>query len=632
MTARSRLASLWVSQTARSLADYCLRMFIVLRIAATSDTLRGGAWHQTTVFYLFPFIVLTPLHGAVSNSLPKRWVLFGSSAFCVAVTALAGLLLGSATDPWNWCVALAVVATGHAVYSPTRYALLPAAATDCGVPLGRVMGWIETGGAAAIVLGTVLGWKLTGDATAPGFPPAVLAALGLNLLALLTSLPVHFPSDLRRPEPPVEAVKGFFRDTGRIFRDRLAAGTLAGLALFMALIMTGSGAVVAYTLTPEFAGQAVLPRAFALLSVGVAAGSLLASLQGHLRRALGLVPLGVAGMLAALAWTALAHDLDGPSLLLGLTGGLINVPLRAGYQAAVPADARGNGMAVMNTANYVCIILLSGLLFGLSGAGLVTPAGQLGVLAAVGGTAGLVAGRIVLRECVEQVVEILLWPCYKVRVHGPGPARLPAQGPFIVIGNHAAWLDPLWIGKVVPQRLTPMMTSKYFDKPVLHWLMTRVVQAIRVPDARFRREAPEIDDAVRALDRGTCLLIFPEGAVRRREDQPLRRFGQGIWHILRQRPQTPVVVCWIEGGWGSFTSYRGGPPLRKPLDWRRPIDLGFEAPQVLDPALLGDQHATRRYLMQACANARRLIGLETPDLSAWEHAKDESAEADEPVS
>jgi 1-acyl-sn-glycerol-3-phosphate acyltransferase len=157
------------------------------------------------------------------------------------------------------------------------------------------------------------------------------------------------------------------------------------------------------------------------------------------------------------------------------------------------------------------------------------------------------------------------------------------------------------------------MISIYYDRPVLHWLMSRVIRAIRVQDTPYRREAPELEQAVAALDGGGCVMIFPEGVVRRKEEVPLRHFGQGIWRILRERPDTPVVVCWIEGGWRSFTSFYNGPPMtNKPLDWRRPIDIVLEEPQVLDPALLDDQRATRQYLGQACLEARRHLGLEEP--------------------
>ncbi|HEV3116535.1 MAG TPA: hypothetical protein VGY58_05750, partial [Gemmataceae bacterium] len=94
-------------------------------------------------------------------------------------------------------------------------------------------------------------------------------------------------------------------------------------------------------------------------------------------------------------------------------------------------------------------------------------------------------------------------------------------------------------------------------------------------------------------------------------DQVLRQFGQGVWHILSKRPATPVVVCWIEGGWGSYFSYAGGPPTKnKRLDFWRHIKIAIQPPQVLEPDMLKDQRATRRYLMQVCLDARRHLGLE----------------------
>src|SRR5262249_54904465 len=150
---------------------------------------------------------------------------------------------------------------------------------------------------------------------------------------------------------------------------------------------------------------------------------------------------------------------------------------------------------------------------------------------------------------------------------------------------------------------------------------------IRVQDATFRREAPELQEAIEVLRRGDCVLLFPEAILRRKEELMLRQFGRGVWHILRAVPQTPVVVCWIEGGWGSYTSYKNGPPMpHKSLDWRRKIDIAVTEPQVLEPSLLADQRATRRYLMRVCREARGFLGLPVPPDSA---VSADSVEAEE---
>jgi 1-acyl-sn-glycerol-3-phosphate acyltransferase len=173
------------------------------------------------------------------------------------------------------------------------------------------------------------------------------------------------------------------------------------------------------------------------------------------------------------------------------------------------------------------------------------------------------------------------------------------------------------MGQIVPTPITPMMTSKFYDLPVIAWLMRRVIGTIRVPDTPFRHEAPELEEAVRALDRGACVVLFPEGFLRRKEEVPLRRFGRGVWKILSDRPATPVFACWIEGGWGSYFSFRGGPPTKgKRPDIRRPIRVAVTGPFTVDPAVLADHMATRMHLMERVNAARPLLGLEPLALAA----------------
>jgi 1-acyl-sn-glycerol-3-phosphate acyltransferase len=615
LNAHVRLAFLCVSQTLRVLADWCLRWFVFLETFKSGRFEVNSAWPVTTACFIAPFMLLCPFNGVISNSLPKRWVLVGAAAFC----SVAVLMFGLAGGPWLAC--LGVMAIGAAVYSPTRYALLPAVARDTHLPLGRVNAWIEMSGAAAIVGGAWIAQELQGRSwpLCEEWPLPVLAALGFNFLAMLLALPTIFPSDVYRPERPVLAMGGFLADGRRIVADSEARLSLLGLAFFLALITNGAGIVAQYQLGLEDGkAEGGMIRALFFVGLGVGAGSWLAGLQRHLYRALGVVPLAVVGMLVSLAWATGTTRLAGPCLLLGLMGGVLNVPLRSFYQASVPADARGNGMAFMNLAIYLFTVALALLVFGLSESGmLATASAQLVFLMVLTGLGAAAAVVLALRPLLEFTGECILWPFYRIRSYGPGVDAFPMRGPVLIVSNHAAWGDPLWLGKVVPRFLTPMMTSVYYDKPVVHWLMKHVAHTIRVPASTFRREAPELKDAVAALDSGRVVVVFPEGALKRKEEQWLRQFGQGVWRILRDRPHTPVVVCWVEGGWGSYTSYFNGPPtVNKRLDWWRPIRIAMDNPRRLDAELLSDQRATRAYLMQACIDARKYLGLPTSTAAA----------------
>jgi 1-acyl-sn-glycerol-3-phosphate acyltransferase len=303
--------------------------------------------------------------------------------------------------------------------------------------------------------------------------------------------------------------------------------------------------------------------------------------------------------------------LIGFAFALSLFGGMAVVLLRTACLISLPADLRAHGATLLKPASYLFGGLLAVGLYWLQQEGVLSSREQLTVLAVlIGvGTAGLWCSYY--HPALEQILEMLIWPVFRIRAYGPGVSQMPEHGPLVVIANHTAWFDPIWLGKVIPRKITPMMTSRFYDIPVLRWIMAHVVHAIRVQISRYRREVPELGEAIAALDRGECVVVFPEGFMRRREDRPLRRFGQGVWHILSKRPATPVVVCWIEGGWGSYFSYAGGPPTKnKRFDFWRRIQVAMEAPQTLDPALLKDQRATRTYLMRVCLEARRHLGLQ----------------------
>lgn len=223
---------------------------------------------------------------------------------------------------------------------------------------------------------------------------------------------------------------------------------------------------------------------------------------------------------------------------------------------------------------------------------------------------GIIMAWVTLRAFLEQLLSIALIIPYRISTHGPGLEKIPDRGPVIVIANHASYLDPFLIGKVASRRIIPMMTSVFYDLPVIHWLMSKVVKAIRVEAATFRREAPELNDAIEALKRGESLLIFPEARLRKKEDQLLFPFGQGIWHILTQLPETPIVPIWLEGAWGSYASYFKGPPFaNKKMDFFKEIKIVVGNPIIIPKETLTEHRLTRKYLQDAVLANRTIIGL-----------------------
>jgi hypothetical protein len=602
----ARLILLWVSQAARVLADGCLRLVAMLEYAGAGTAEKLAAWHLVMVVFVVPFVALSPFNGCLSNALPRRGVLAGSAAFCL----LAVVCFGVVGKGWLLCVGF--VAVGAALNSAARYAILPGAARDAGLALPRLSAWIELGAAAAAVLSLALGvqlpqqgWPGNGAPLAPG---AVAVLVGLNLLCFLGALPAAFPSDVRRPEGPLAAVRGFFRDARRVAADRSSGASLLALAGFQGLVTAGAGALLADALAPGSGppgletgaadGLGGLMRGILLAGLGAVLGSAAASLVGNPRRCLGLVPPGAVGLAASLGWAIAAFPPPTPGaaaapavplvpcLLLGFMGGLLNAPLRAAYLGSVPADARGNGTAVMNTTVYAVTAVLAGGLAALTTGGLLqSPAAQLLLLTAVA-AAGALASCVWLAGPLHELACVCLsWPFYDVHACGPDLDLAPAEGPLLVVSNSTHPLAPVWLGKVLPRRLRPVAPADPF------------------PGA-LDEAGPEVGAAVTALRRGEGVLVSREAACR--TDRPPRPSKPLAWHVLRAAPGTPVVVCWVEGGAPP------PPPGWAWLAFRRRVDVVVGPPEVLPAEVLADPGRTRERLRKACLACRRRLRRPDP--------------------
>ncbi|MGE3804613.1 MAG: MFS transporter [Gemmataceae bacterium] len=614
-----RLASLWLAQGARIAADNALRVYVMLLAMASGD----ARWQVLALILVLPSLVLAPVIGAKTNSLSPRLVLTGSAALCLA----AVLLLGWNEVAWPWWMALAAI--NAALFSAARYAVLPAAGRDTHTPLVRLLSWIEMGTAAAVAFGLLLGSRyLTvswGDPQVPAWlsplarsdRPVLLVFIALlNGVSVVAALPVRFADDVSKREGVLPALTGFFRAASSILRGGEARSSLIASALLRGLALTILATLLLPIGSSAHSEMIMWWRPGLLILAGAACGCLLGGIQAHPTRMLGAIPVGCLGLTIGLLATVLffaptARGEGLPDLLclfLGAMGGLINVSLLACYQLNLPAEARGHGMALLNGLTCVALAALWPAALHLLSA--IAPATLLWMAVVIALVCTVIAWRVLLRDGVEYVTEMMIWPFFRVHGHGPGLDAVPRRGPLIVVANHSAWCDPMWLAKILPRRLVPMLTSMFYDIPVLRTLVS-VAHTIRVEVSRFRKDAPELKEAVAALDRGDTLLIFPEGQMRKAADIPLRPFGRGVWRILQERPDTPVVVCWIEGGWGSFTSYFKGTPTKnkKPDFWRR-IDVAVAAPQVLDADMLKDHRATRTFLANECLQARRFMGLE----------------------
>lgn len=119
---------------------------------------------------------------------------------------------------------------------------------------------------------------------------------------------------------------------------------------------------------------------------------------------------------------------------------------------------------------------------------------------------------------------------------------LPAAGPAILVCNHVSALDPLLIQSASPRRLiTWMMAKEYYDMPGLGWIY-RTVEAI--PVQRSGRDLHATRAALRALEAGRILGVFPEGKIAPTHE--LLPFQTGV-ALMAIKSNVPVFPAYLDG-------------------------------------------------------------------------------------
>ena len=189
-------------------------------------------------------------------------------------------------------------------------------------------------------------------------------------------------------------------------------------------------------------------------------------------------------------------------------------------------------------------------------------------------------------------------PLVGLRVVVHGLEDLP-RGASIVMANHSSNLDPPVLIPLLPGRVVIYLKASLMRIPVLGYAMRLAGFIPVLRDGSLEGAKASSAAAQRELERGSCLVLFPEGT--RSPDGSLLPFKKGPF-FLAMDCGVPVVPVSIVGATRLLP--KGSLSLKSGT-----ITVTFHAP--LDPA----EYAEKEELMAAVRDAME-AGLRTPEPTA----------------
>ena len=122
---------------------------------------------------------------------------------------------------------------------------------------------------------------------------------------------------------------------------------------------------------------------------------------------------------------------------------------------------------------------------------------------------------------------------------------LPRQGPALLVSNHVSGLDPLVMIAASRRPLRFIIATEQYERYGLNWLYKAIGS---IPVDRSARPEQALRAALRALQQGEVIALFPHGRIHL-DNHPPRKLKGGVAWLARRTacPVFPLRIAGIRG-------------------------------------------------------------------------------------
>jgi acyl-[acyl-carrier-protein]-phospholipid O-acyltransferase/long-chain-fatty-acid--[acyl-carrier-protein] ligase len=354
-----------ITQFLGALNDNIYKLLVVYRLI---DLQGIGESHKilatTGAIFVLPFLLFSAMSGTLADRFSKRNIIVLTKALELIVMA-CGVISFAYHSPLGLYATLFLLATQSALFGPSKYGILPEiVSTD---RITRANGLMTSFTFLAIILGTFIASFIT-DVTGRNFILGSLLCTVLSLIGVITSIGIEYtpPSG---SEKKVDA-----RFLQEIYKTLKLARTVPSLlpAILGSAFFLFLGAFLQLNIIPFAVYSLSLTDVqggylFLLTALGIGTGSVIAGKISGKTVELGLVPVAAAGITVGLFlldfFSGQLLPVIGLVTIIGVLGGIYEIPLDSYIQVAAPNTSRGQIVGATNFLSFIGVLLASAAIY-----------------------------------------------------------------------------------------------------------------------------------------------------------------------------------------------------------------------------------------------------------------------------
>lgn len=461
---------------------------------------------STGATFVIPFLLFSAVSGTMADRFSKRDIIVITKILELVIMGLSVLFFAIESIVGSYAI-LFLLATQSAIFGPSKYGIVPEL-----VPTERISkanGMMTSFTFLAIILGTFLASFLL-EITGRNYIIASMFCTFIALVGLITSFCIEFTP----PSGSVKKLNAFFLkeiyDSLKMAKQEPSLlPVVFGSAYFLFL-----GAFVQLNMIP-FAVQSLHLTdiqggyLFLLTALGIGTGAMIAGKVSGRIVELGLVPIGGLGI----AITCFMIDLFSSHLfaviplvmIVGLFGGIYQIPLDSYIQVASPRKYRGQIVAATNFLSFfgvLCasmLIYLNSEVFGVQSDQGFTIIGSLTLI-----MTGIFTFQFFdyLSRFVAMIISRLHF-----NITFYGREKLP-ECPAVYVCSHTAWNDTLLLLGAQRRRVRFFIEEEQEHSPFMKRLY-RLLRIVLIPTIEPLEKNEECLHVIKkTLKKGISICIF----------------------------------------------------------------------------------------------------------------------------